>query len=106
MRLLLLKKLKTILVPEFTVRMLNGNSYTNSEFGAGGTASKANSQYGLNAVYGDRMTFAYRSGDWRFVHTINHLADIDPDYNYGETYECPECNTAYGLYSWNHDKME
>ncbi|MBS5737536.1 MAG: DUF4838 domain-containing protein [Clostridiales bacterium] len=82
-------------VPEFTVRMLNGNSYTNSEFGAGGTASKANSQYGLNAVYGDRMTFAYRSGDWRFVHTINHLADIDPDYNYGETYECPECNTAY-----------
>ena len=53
-------------VPEFTVRMLNGNSYTNSEFGAGGTASKANSQYGLNAVYGDRMTFAYRSGDWRF----------------------------------------
>ena len=82
-------------IPKFTVRFLGGNRYVGSDDGSAGAASKANGNYTMGNLYGDRMTFAYRTGDWRWVHTINHLADIDIHYYDYETFECPECNTEY-----------
>lgn len=87
-------------IPAFWLRFLGAGEYTISTYGAAGTAAKANGNYTVGAVYGDRLTYAYRSGDWSWVHTLNHLLDIDPHYYFGEDYECPECHTRYDADSY------
>lgn len=83
-------------VPVFWVRFLNGRlNLESTTEGDAATAAKVNGNYVIGAIYGGRMTHAYRSGDWRFVHTLNHLLDIDPHYYYSETFECPECGEVY-----------
>ena len=79
-------------VPAYWYRFIGSSTYIKNA--ADGTAANANGVY-YTPVYGGRVSYAYRTGDWRFVHTLNHMINIDPHYYERSTYECPVCHTEY-----------
>ena len=79
-------------VPAYWYRFIGSSTYIKNA--ADGTAANANGVY-YTPVYGGRVGYAYRTGDWRFVHTLNHMINIDPHYYERSTYECPVCHTEY-----------
>ena len=79
-------------VPAYWYRFIGSSNYIKTA--ADGSAANANGVY-YTPVYGGRVGYAYRTGDWRFVHTLNHMINIDPHYYEKSTYECPECHTEY-----------